>query len=301
MTKKRKLRPLAVAANATTERSKYYWLIMISLFGVFLSSTYLLLHDGRLVNDFKRLSLTQYQIYVYGRSDYCDSNFDTRRVADGLRETIYGQDDVLVALDAALNLDVNTTSIALIGPQGVGKSLTLHTIQDLFPWHYNVQPMKWEHTDSQQSNLYRLKDAFKYMTTCGRNGIFIDNIRPTDWKEMAEFDADLRRYCVEHDIKVLAFYVFNRGRKDLAKSNEPGEETKNSNSYQPINIPEVNSIYFRTFDKTDLRECILREAARLDIILTAGDVTELVSNVDVTSTGLKTVTAKVSRYAHVTS
>lgn len=302
MAKNRRCRRLANPSTATPTQSQCLYWIKVSLLSVVLSVLYLFYNDSPLLKEFNRLSLIVYQNYIFGKSDYCNSDFNSQQIMSALRKNIYAQNEALTAIDAALNTNINISSIALIGTQGVGKSLTIQTIQSAFPWPYNMQSLAWAHTDSQFNNLDRLRGAFEYLSVYGRNAVFIDNIYPADSKIIVEFDADLRKYCLEHKLKVFAFYVFNIGRQDLSKSDKDKQHGIDSSiDYNNIQIPSaVKSIYFRTFDETDLRECIRREAAKLDLVLTEDQIVEVTVNVDIESTGFKTVKSKVSRNAHLT-
>lgn len=144
--------------TVTTGKSSNFWVIMKTIFvGICLSSIYLIVNNHGLLNDFKRISLTQYQIYVYGKSDYCNRSFDSGPILQSLRKTVYGQSNVLNEIDISLRAHEHFTSLTLAGAQGVGKTLTIDAIEHTFPWQYNIQRMSWSNLASEQSHLYELK------------------------------------------------------------------------------------------------------------------------------------------------
>jgi hypothetical protein len=274
----------AEAAPQTTSR---FWLLLKAIFvGIVLSSVYLIVNDNGLLNDFKRISLTQYQIYVYGKSDYCNRDFDPEIILQTLRKDVHGQLTVLNEIDESFRAHTNVTSLALIGTQGTGKTLTIETIQRTFPWQYNIQYMLWSNLASEQGHLRQLKEFLSHLTACGQNGIFVDNIPYDDVHYIAEFNNEMHEYCIQNEMDVMAFYVFGTGKLNV-------------NEKKDVQLEHSKSINYREFNEDDLRDCITREAKHLNVEMNDRQIEYLMDNIDVKSTGCKTVAAKVSRHVLV--
>lgn len=274
-------------AEATPKKTSKFWLLFKAIFiGIVLSSVYLIVKDNGLLNDFKRISLTQYQIYVYGKSDYCNRDFDPGPILQALRKDVYGQLIVLNEIDESFRAHKNISSLALIGTQGTGKTLTIETIQHTFPWQYNIQYMSWSNLASEQGHLRQLKEFLSHLTACGQNGIFVDNIPYDDVDYISEFNNEMREYCIQTEMNVMAFYVF-------------GTEKMNVNEKNDVKLEHSKSINYRELNEDDLRDCIKREAKHLNVEMNDRQIDYLMDNIDVKSTGCKTVAAKVSRHVLV--
>lgn len=287
-----------VTTEPSASNTRFKWILRTVLYSALAFAVYCIYTDDNLRHDFTRLSLMQYQIYVYGKSDYCEPQLDAQAIMQPLGQTIFGQPEALAKLGAVLIDHQNISSIAIVGPQGVGKSLTLNTIAQAFPWQYNMHHVTWDATASQQAHLHRLSRIQLHLTTCGLNGIFVDNIPRADANIIAEFDATLRDYCQKLEINVIAFYVFN----DNEAAPSPVNATPQFDTDDGlITISDVVATYYRRFNAADLKQCIAREMQRLGVTLTEGDVQHLMQNIDILNTGCKTVAAKVARHIRLNS
>lgn len=295
----KRLRSLAVQGDTSaiiSSSKKCFWLLKTLLAGIVLSTIFLIYNDDHFMNDLKRLALSQYQLYAYGESDYCNTVFDPSQITKTLRENVYSQESAVEQLTAALEMHENITSVAIIGPQGVGKSLALSIIQNTFPWQYNMQQMTWTNYASQSSLVHRLMRLILNLTPCGQNGIFVENVRIEDARIIDEFNEKLHEYCRENAIKVLAFYVFNSGESNVSKLATGARATKAVTKDRTISIHKTKLVYFRQFNLVDLMTCIDRETKRLGVILSEKDIRMIAANIDVVNTGCKTVVAKISRH-----
>lgn len=294
----KRLRSLAVQTGTSalvSSPSSYFWLLKTLLAGIALSTIFLIYNDDHFMNDLKRLALSQYQLYAYGQSDYCLTDFDPTQTTKALRENVYSQEAAVEQLTASLEMHENITSVAIIGPQGVGKSLALSIIQNTFPWQYNMQQMTWTNYASQSSLVHRLMKLILNLTPCGQNGIFVENVRIEDARIIDEFNEKLHEYCEENAIKVLAFYVFNVvGESNISKSTT--KVAKAVTEVTNISIDKTKLVYFRHFNMMDLMNCIDRETTRLAVHLSEKDIRTIAANIDVLNTGCKTVVAKISRH-----
>lgn len=247
------------------------------------------LRNGNLIEELRHLSLNQYHLYVHGRINYCDELFVHANITQELRHQLYGQESVISAIESSFAHHENLTAIALIGSQGVGKTLTLNVIERQFQWNSNVQQYIWSSIESQQSQLKRLIKFLEGLTSCGQNVILIDNIVERYLPIIAEIQNVFETYIQQQRLKVFIFYVIQKDGPN--PDNET--ETINDNLFQMDNI---TSIYYRRFERSDLVKCIAVECNRLNVKLTPPEIEEIVENIDVGQSGCKPVSARISRY-----
>lgn len=238
---------------------------------------------GNIIEELRNLSLNQYHLYVYGRSNYCQERFAYGNITQALSDRLSGQNKVIRAIESSFERHGNHTAIALIGSQGVGKTLTLNAIEQEFQWPSNVLRYIWSSIESQRSQLKRLTSILTQLSSCGQNAILVDNVLEHDLPIIVEFQQILETYIKQHRLKVFIFYVI---QKDTAKAVDDN----------PFQLTNITSIYYRRFDATDLVKCISVECERLNVKLSHTEIDEIVQNIDVGQTGCKTVLARISRY-----
>lgn len=238
---------------------------------------------GNIIEELRHLSLNQYHLYAHGRSNYCHERFDHINITRELRHRIGGQDSVINAIESSFERHQNHTAIALIGSQGVGKTLTLNVIDKEFQWRSNVHRYIWSSIESQQSQLKRLIDMLTKLSSCGQNAILIDNVLELDLQIIVAFQQILETYVQQHQVKVFIFVVIQ-------------SNTSNAIDENSLQMANISSIRYRQFDSTDLRRCILIECERLNVKLSQSEIDEILQSIDAHQTGCKTVLAKISRY-----
>lgn len=234
-------------------------------------------------NELHRLSLQQYHSYVYGRSNYCHEPFVSTNITQALHHRLIGQHSVIDAIDTLLRQHENYTAIALIGSQGVGKTLTLNVIETEFQWHSNVWRYIWSNIQSQQHQLKRLTSLLQQFNACGQNALFVDNVLERDLNIITEFHQILTAFVAEHQLKFFVFYVI-------------GTNATDDHNEHSIRIDNVTSIHYRRFDADDIKQCIAIECKRLDVQLSATEIDDIVQSTDVQQTGCKKISAKISRH-----
>lgn len=291
---KKRLRSLVPKHNASTKKKKN---ICRKLLLTCLKSTiafsiiitvFVVVKNTNFLDDLRKLSVNQYQIYLHGRNNYCNEHFDFTNITNALNKQVYGQDHVIEQIVLSFKQHENFTALSLIGSQGVGKTLTLNIIQTNFQWHLNIQQLIWSPIESKQNQLKRLLKLLDNLTTCGQNALLIDGIAVADLIIIAEFNEILVNFCRKHHIKVIAFYVI-----------QSTEMNKNDTDNQLLQAENVKPIHFRAFNYTNLHNCILIESNRLQLNLTQMQIDTILNNIDVERTGCKTVSAKVSRFTQL--
>lgn len=277
----RKIRRLRQPAESPPPKQNSKKTVRIVIIALLLSMVIFYVSTNQyLVNEFKNLALNQYQLYLHGRIDYCKEHFDHKRIIKTIREQIINQDAALNRIEAAFLEHEKMTALAMLGPQGVGKTMTLNIIQNNFQWHLNIQQFVWTPFDSQQSQSKSLSNLVDGLSTCGQNGIFIDNIPSSSLAVIKEFHKKLVERCNEKQMKCVIIYVFHFDTWPIDK----------------FDFNEVKLVKFRSFDSNDLLDCLAAESARLKVELTSEQRDELLDSIDIERNGCKTVAAKISLY-----
>lgn len=244
---------------------------------------YFAFKNRHVFNELKKLSMNQYQVYLHGRQNYCDENFEYHHISTALQSRIIGQETAIHKIEESLRLHDRFTALALVGGQGVGKTLTINLIQQHFQWHLNIQKYVWSLIHSKQSQLKTLLSFIDNLSECGQNGIFIDNIPLASIDIIEEFHERLQEAFDEQHFGAFIVYVFNVDGVDQSRGVRRG-------------MGNVPMIHFRNLDKANLEKCIEIECQRLDVTLTDEQLDELMTGIDFERNGCKTVAAKVALY-----
>lgn len=224
---------------------------------------------------------TIFQLYLHGRENYCNEPFEHWHISNALYHRIVGQEAGLNEIEYALQHHKNVTALAFVGTQGVGKTLTLNLIQKHFQWHLNIQQYIWSLIQTPDEQLGYLVQLIDRLTTCGQNGVFIDNVPLIHIKIIEAFNQNLLAYCHENNIKLMAIYVF--------QTNNPFEASK------PLLIDNVKSINFRQFNTDDIRNCVSMEMQRLKITIKQQQIEDILADYNPKRHGCKHVAARIAR------
>lgn len=278
----RKLRRLLRPEPKTPKRT-YRRLKIIGIPLVIALLFVILLKNERFREELKRLAMNQFQLYLHGRENYCDETFEHWHVSNALHHRIVGQEDALKEIDSALQQHESITALALVGTQGVGKTLTLNLIQEKFQWHLNIQQYIWSLIESPENQLNSLLKLMNGLTTCGQNGIFIDGIPMKSVNIIEEFNQKLLTHSKQNNIKIIVFYVIQ-----ISNAIEANE---------PLQLDKVKTIRFRQFDSDDIRNCINMESERLKMGIKPKHIDEILEDIDAKRHGCKLVAAKIARHA----
>lgn len=222
-----------------------------------------------------------FRSFATGRENYCDEPFEHWHISNKLHHRIVGQDAALTEIDLALQQHDKTTALALIGTQGVGKTLALNLIQEQFQWHLNIQQYIWSLIESPYTQLMHMMKLLNGLTTCGQNGLFIDGIPLKSVHIIDEFHQKLLTYCTENHIKLIVIYVIQIDRASDAAA------------LMPLN--KIKMINFRQFNSNDLRNCINMECERLNLTIKPQQINEMLNDIDPKRNGCKLIAAKLAR------
>lgn len=198
-----------------------------------------------------------------------------------MHHRIVGQDAALTEIDLALQQHNEITALALVGTQGVGKTLALNQIQEQFQWHLNIQQYIWSLIESPYIQLMHLLKLLNGLTKCGQNGLFIDGIPLKSVHIIDEFHQKLLTFCEENHIKLIVIYVI--------------QIRMASNADALIHLNKVKMINFRQFNSDDLRNCINMESERLNVTIKPQQINEMLTDIDPKRNGCKLIAAKLAR------
>lgn len=278
MVKRKGIRNLASPRTAPVEEAKRCSKFIRTAVAIAVAGILIIVwKNERFQEDLRHLAMDQFQFYLYGRQNYCEEQFEHWHISNALRHRVTGQSTALDDIDSALQKHSNVTSMAFVGTQGVGKTLTLSLIKDHFQWHLNIQHYTWSKISSPEMQFNSLLKLIVELTTCGQNGIFVDGIPLESRGFIDEFNQRLLTYSQFH-IRILAVFVF--------QANHP-----NAN----VQIKNITTIRFKQFDNDDVRNCIALESDRLKITVSPEQIEALVETIDAKRHGCKSVAAKIAR------
>lgn len=280
MKSKTKIRRLQKEPPKAVQRPNIWqkYLKWITLLTTICGLAYIVTKNDAIMDDLSNLSIDQYQLYVYGRLNYCSEPFDYQNISKKLDEHVIGQKRAIDELKLSLQQHENISAVALFGSQGTGKSLILNIFQKHFQWHLNVQQYLWSPIKSQQSQLKTLLKVLERLTTCGHNAILVDDLPLSSINIINEFHQNLEQFCNKNHVKAIVLYAFQTDA--TIKPNALSQQMK--------------SINLRKLDLNDVRKCILVESNRMNLKLTQREIDETLDNIDVERNGCKTVAAKIA-------
>ncbi|SPP83240.1 Hypothetical predicted protein [Drosophila guanche] len=169
------------------------------------------------------------------------------------------QDRALGQMAEELSRDRKFRSVALMGPPGVGKTMTATALIKNFPWPENVRTYSWNSKESGKDDVSKFRKLREFMhdlSGCGMNLHIIDDLN-VDNPEIVPIynDMMLRRESEGTKDKgtasetVFVVYIFNLKSKDL----------ENQLKYLQKLSPHTKSVAFRSFEPKDLKSCLENE------------------------------------------
>uniref|UniRef100_A0A6P4E8X5 Uncharacterized protein LOC108037731 n=1 Tax=Drosophila rhopaloa TaxID=1041015 RepID=A0A6P4E8X5_DRORH len=185
---------------------------------------------------------------------------DLRRIFRHLSRVVLNQEQALARMERALSGTGRFRSVALLGPPGVGKTLTANALRHCFPWPGNAHSYSWRTRVPDEARKFRLVRQFADgLSNCGVNLLIIDNLETCDHglvpiynRLILEREGDLNR-----NQTVLVVYVFNLESDLYWEQFELLQE-----------LPaETTIVNFRFFNHDDLLDCLASELKREQRIL----------------------------------
>ncbi|KAH8259692.1 hypothetical protein KR026_008948 [Drosophila bipectinata] len=178
---------------------------------------------------------------------------DMERIFRQVGRHVLNQEQALARMERALSEKKGFRSVALVGPPGVGKTLTTTVLRQEFPWPANAHAYSWSTKMADEVGKFRMLRQFvDGLSDCGANLLIIDNLSTCDHslvpifnRLILEREGDLSK----HNQTVLVIYVIN------VKPDQYWEQ------YELLQQLESDTtiVSFRFFSTDDVLDCLDRE------------------------------------------
>ncbi|XP_041449933.1 uncharacterized protein LOC111081605 [Drosophila obscura] len=191
------------------------------------------------------------------RSYFCHQPIYIKESIQVIGNQVVGQEKALARLEQELSRDRKFRSVALLGPPGVGKTMTAAALIKTFPWPENVRTLSWNATGSGKDHVVEFRKLRKFMnqlSSCGMNLHVIDDLKADDIEIVPIYNKMILQREGSLDERmamqtVLVVYIFNLESKHL-------EEQQN---YLQRMSDSTASINFRSFGLEELKLCLESE------------------------------------------
>lgn len=244
-----------------------------------------------ILQDFRNSYRRQYHQIVHGKPHYCEALLDVQNMILGMREyRILHQEEALQRLENTLRNQTQFHSIAIVGPSGVGKTMTANALAANFPWRENVWRYAWNtHVENEVQKFRMLRLYVEQFSDCGCNLLIVDNLSPCDDAVVPLLNQMIAFQDEASSKRVIVIFIFNLNAM------------LDSNSYQQQesilqNFRNTTTINFKRLNERDLLDCIYREMNIENLMITKTNFDDIASSIDVSTSGCKKVRAKVLVY-----
>ncbi|XP_002023122.2 uncharacterized protein LOC6598063 [Drosophila persimilis] len=180
---------------------------------------------------------------------YCSQPLDTLKIFQQIGQQVLNQEQALNRIENALSVKEKFRSVALIGPPGVGKTLTATALRQYFPWQKNVQTYSWTTSvpDAEQKFLHQFANQ---LSDCGMNLLIIDDLQSHDHDVVPSNNKLLLERVATSNKIVLMVYIFT------LKTDSYWAQFEELQRRLPKQMPLVN---YRIFGRDDLKDCLKKE------------------------------------------
>ncbi|KAH8300197.1 hypothetical protein KR044_011412 [Drosophila immigrans] len=185
---------------------------------------------------------------------YCEQPLDTRRIFRQIARQVLNQEHALARLERVVQSPRNFKAVALLGPPGVGKSLTAMGLRQQFAWQENVHTYSWStYVPDGAQKFHMIRNFVEHLSECGQNLIVIDNLSTCDYsivsiynKVLQEREGDL---IAAANQTVLVVYIFDLEMECYWQQYELLHQL-------PVDVTIVN---FQPFGRQELSDCLHQE------------------------------------------
>ncbi|BFG01644.1 uncharacterized protein DMAD_01345 [Drosophila madeirensis] len=193
------------------------------------------------------------------RCYFCNQPMYVEKSINLIGQLVVGQDKALFQLEQVLSRDCTLRSVALLGPPGVGKTMTATALMKNFPWPQNVRSFSWNSKamapgKDDVEKFRKLRQFMNQLSSCGRNLLVIDDLQVDDKAVVPIYnEMILNRVGTLDDTMatktVLVVYIFNLEKQHLEEHQKLLQGL--SDATTPIN--------FRSFGVGELKLCLESE------------------------------------------
>ncbi|KAL7734924.1 hypothetical protein ACLKA6_011194 [Drosophila palustris] len=227
------------------------------------------------------------------RAFYCQQVLDTKRVFRQISRQVLNQEHALARLERVVKSPRNFKSVALLGPPGVGKTLTAMGLRQQFPWPENVHTYSWStYVPDGVHKFHMIRNFVEHLSDCGQNLIVIDNLSTCDYgivpiynKLLLEREGD---FSAAVNQTVLVVYIFNLEMEYYWQQFELLQQL-------PVDMTIIN---YRPFGREELADCLQQELRLEQRTLDQGKTSEILERavLHVQCTGCKGLRQQVLQY-----
>ncbi|KAH8418743.1 hypothetical protein KR222_008848, partial [Zaprionus bogoriensis] len=189
---------------------------------------------------------------------YCSQQLDTTHMFRQIGRQVLNQELALARLERVVRSQRNFKSVALLGPPGVGKSLTAMSLRQQFPWSENVHSYSWSTYVPDGAHKFHMMRSFvEGLSDCGQNLLIVDNLSTCDYgivpiynKLLLEREGDLsEESSAAVNQTVLVVYIFNLEMEYYWEQFELLQQL-------PVDTTIIN---YRPFGREELSDCLEHE------------------------------------------
>lgn len=192
------------------------------------------------------------------RGIYCNQQWDTMRVFRQIGRQVLNQELAMARLERVVSSRTHFKSVALLGPPGVGKSLTVMALRQQYPWPENVHSYSWNtYVPDGVQKFHIIRNFVEQLSDCGQNLLIVDNLSTCDYAIVHIYNKLLLEREGEHESgynpaanqTVLVLYVFNLEMEYYWEQFELLQQL-------PVDTTIVN---YRPFGRNELSDCLEHE------------------------------------------
>ncbi|XP_017080241.1 uncharacterized protein LOC108114006 [Drosophila eugracilis] len=190
------------------------------------------------------------ELYMEQKNSYCNpQTLDLKKIFRNIGKVVLNQEQALARMERALDSTGNFRSVALLGPSGVGKTLSANALRRWFPWPRNVHSYLWSTEVPDEVEKFRLVRQFANgLSDCGANLLIIDNLSTCDHGLVPIYNRLIidRESEPNRNQTILVIYIFNLESEVYWEQFELLQE-----------LPaETTIVNFRFFNEDDLKDCL---------------------------------------------
>ncbi|KAH8357515.1 hypothetical protein KR200_006512, partial [Drosophila serrata] len=188
----------------------------------------------------------------FSEDDSCNQQIDLAHIFRLISKRVLNQEQALARMERALSGAGQFHSVALLGPPGVGKSLTVNSLRYNFPWPANAHSYSWNTVVSDEVMKFRLVRQFTDgLSNCGINLLIIDNLATCDHGLVPIYNRLIKEREGEMDRNqtILVIYVFTLEKDMYWEQYELLQQL----------ATDTTIVSFRFFARDDLMDCLATE------------------------------------------
>uniref|UniRef100_A0A1Q3F508 Putative conserved plasma membrane protein n=1 Tax=Culex tarsalis TaxID=7177 RepID=A0A1Q3F508_CULTA len=250
-----------------------------------------MLTDDNVRKDFYKRYKRQYELLLYGAEDYCSQQLDFSNVTRALEAQLVGQRDAIEHVSRIFyeNRHQLYSSLALLGPVGVGKSLMAKIVAENFQWRSNVHRFTLSVSPSPDQQYIRFQQFLQSIRSapleprCGDNLLIVDFLDSQDIPMVNKMDQRIALVASKDATRITTIFVFQ------------GTLSQDNPSLRILN-GTIEKVLLRQLDEGDLERCVRQEAAGLGYSVEERLLRTVMDSMDVQRSGCKAVLAKLGFY-----